>query len=274
MHYITNGMVLPSTSGCESGDQVAEMSLNAYCAFRIGGLITQCSAFPTHILPPQFFAPIAISLVQIWFCLIRHTALRWMEMWFRTAIKWHRGHQRRAFQWITATLICIDHHNSYRAISQLCYREWAGIFFILPFRGSIPIEALSRTFRKYKSVTLGVFEIHIFFFFLRVLSFSSLIQNIRTVISVLSQIIIFHDAHVPGWSFLSEKRLSCLSSLFISTLSYYYSLDKMGNRPQVIPRIIKTIQLRFPCWSSVTFKKPSAVFSYYCTLCFNDNLYN
>lgn len=64
----------------------------------------------------------------------------------------------------------------------------------------------------------------------------SLMQNPCTVISVPSQIFIDHDSHVPGWSSLSERRLSCLSSPFISPLSCYCSLDKMGKQASSNPR--------------------------------------
>lgn len=64
----------------------------------------------------------------------------------------------------------------------------------------------------------------------------SLMQNPCTVISVPSQIFIDHDSHVPGWSSLSERRLSCLSSPFISPLSCYCSLDKMRKQASSNPR--------------------------------------
>lgn len=85
-----------------------------------------------------FLVLFGISLAYIWFCLIRHATLRWMDAMVYNGHKMYRGHQWRAFPWITATLICIDHHNSYRAISELCYREWTVRYFILQFRGSIP----------------------------------------------------------------------------------------------------------------------------------------
>lgn len=104
----------------------------------------------------------------------------------------------------------------------------------------------------FANINLWLFTNYVLFiyFLLWMLLVPFFYQNIHTVISVLSPIIILHDSRVPGWSFLSEKRLSCLSSLFISTLLYYYSLDKMRNGPQVIPRIIKTVRLRILGWST------------------------
>lgn len=63
----------------------------------------------------------------------------------------------------------------------------------------------------------------------------SILLNVCMGILVSSQIFIYHDSHVPGWSFLSERRLSCLSSPFISPLSYYCILEKMGKQTSSNP---------------------------------------
>lgn len=64
----------------------------------------------------------------------------------------------------------------------------------------------------------------------------SILMNVCTGILVPSQIFIYHDSHVPGWSFVSERRLSCLSSPFMSPLSYYCILDKMGKQTLSNPK--------------------------------------
>lgn len=52
--------------------------------------------------------------------------------------------------------------------------------------------------------------------------------------------------HISLGDLCSKKGLSCLGSLFLSTVLCYYSLDKTKNRPQIILKIIKTEQLGMP----------------------------
>lgn len=100
---------------------------------KISGLILYVLAFCSLFCT---FISMHFTLVCIWLCLIRHM-LRWMETVVYNGHKMTQEHQWRGFPWINVTLICIDHHNSCKAILYLCYREWTRRRFIM-VRESIP----------------------------------------------------------------------------------------------------------------------------------------
>lgn len=111
---------LSSTKGCEKwGSGGRDVMCTVETHSRLVDSLQTVLFVPSHFfLPSQFFC-------SLWYFSCPHLVLSHKACskkvdggWFITVIKWHRGHQWRAFPWITATLICIGHnHNSYRAIS-------------------------------------------------------------------------------------------------------------------------------------------------------------